>query len=140
MLILGCGGSSRHMSLRQRAGHTITNWTEQCIFLRYCPAKWIRPKLGSFNRSSFKRETQGLFFFKARRRYNTLKGSQRMRDGRIFPKTSAPLYLMTTYRMSLISAGRTFKKIKNKNHNRIYNSRYRICYHGYQNRILITSI
>jgi hypothetical protein len=27
-----------------------------------------------------------------------------MRDGRIFPKTSAPLYLMTTYRMSLIKA------------------------------------
>jgi hypothetical protein len=40
-----------------------------------------------------------------------------MEGGRIFPKTSAPLSLMTTYRMSLISArsislDSTFKQVK----------------------------
>jgi hypothetical protein len=34
-----------------------------------------------------------------------LKGSHKMGDGPIFLKTSAPLSLMTTYRMSLILAG-----------------------------------
>jgi hypothetical protein len=34
----------------------------------------------------------------------TLKGSHKMGDGRIFLKTSAPLSLMTTYRMCLILA------------------------------------
>jgi hypothetical protein len=35
----------------------------------------------------------------------SLKGSHGMGDERIFFKTTAPLSLMTTYRMSLISAG-----------------------------------
>jgi hypothetical protein len=39
------------------------------------------------------------------RRFNTLKGSQRMGVRRIFLKPSAPLSLIKTYRMSLISAG-----------------------------------
>ncbi len=43
--------------------------------------------------------------FIKRRRSNTLKGSQRMGGGAFFLKPSAPLSLMTTYRMSLISAG-----------------------------------
>jgi hypothetical protein len=30
---------------------------------RYCPARWIRPKIGSFDRSSLKREA-GRFFRK----------------------------------------------------------------------------
>jgi hypothetical protein len=37
----------------------------------------------------------------------TLKGSHAMGDGLIFPKTSVPLFLMTTYQMSLIWARST---------------------------------
>jgi hypothetical protein len=43
---------------------------------------------------------------KTRKRSDTLKGSQRMGGWRIYLKTStAPLSLMKTYLMSLISAG-----------------------------------
>jgi hypothetical protein len=31
------------------------------VTIKDCPAKWIRPKLGSFDRSSLKREAQKVF-------------------------------------------------------------------------------
>ncbi len=59
--------------------------------------------------------------WKIRKRSHTLKGSQRMGGGRIFiKKTAVPLSLMTTFRMSLISAGSisldsTFKRLFSDN-------------------------
>jgi hypothetical protein len=52
----------------------------------------------------------------------TVKGSHRMGDGQIFSKTFAPLFLMTTYWMSLISA--RIQKRRGVPLNRMKSSRY----------------